>query len=484
MRLNYLLIGRLLSFLLAVNGLLMLLCLPVSIAFSDGAAADMAISGVVVISLAGLLRYLTRNSSNKMGSREGYLIVFLGWVLMTLTGTIPYVLNGALGDSYTRIFFETISGYTTTGATILDTIEGLPQSILLWRSITQWVGGMGIIVLAVAILPLLGVGGMQLFIAESPGPSTNKLHPRIRETARRLWLIYLFLTVCETLLLSLGGMSVFEAVCHAFTTVSTGGFSTRDASIAAFDSAYLEWVVIAFMFLSGVNFTLTWFLLTGEPRRLFRNEEFRLYLLIVVSFVAAISLILGFDSGELSSRAVRETCFQVVSLLTTTGFVTADYAGWPVGAGALLLVLMFTGGSAGSTSGGIKVVRHLIVLKHSWLELTRLIQPHAVVPVRFNRRVVSERIVFNVHSFFLLYLFIFVAGMVFIAITEGGWMTSIGAAVACLGNIGPGWGRVGPSTTYAQISDTGLWGLGFLMLLGRLELFTGLVLFNPGFWRR
>jgi trk system potassium uptake protein TrkH len=484
MRLNYLLIGRLLSFLLFVNGLLMLLCLPASFAFDDGMAPHIAVSAVVNIALAGLLRHATRKYTNKMGHREGYLVVFCGWVLMTLTGTLPYVLSGALGESFTRICFETVSGYTTTGATILETIEGRPESILLWRSITQWIGGMGIIVLAVAILPLLGVGGMQLFVAESPGPSADKLHPRIKETARRLWQIYLLLTVCEIILLSLGGMSVFEAVCHSFTTVSTGGFSTRNASIASFDSPYIEWVVIAFMFLSGVNFTLTYFLLRGEPNRLLKNEEFHLYLVILMGSVAAISLIRAVDAGSISHEAVRDSCFQVVSLTTTTGFVTSDYARWPIAAGALLLLLMFTGGSAGSTSGGIKVIRHLIVLKHSWLELTRLIQPNAVVPVRFNRRVVSERITFNIHSFFLLYLFFFVVGLVFIAITDGDWLTSIGASIACLGNIGPGWGSVGPAQTYSKISNSGLWGLGVLMLLGRLELFTVLVLCNPKFWRR
>jgi trk system potassium uptake protein TrkH len=484
MRLNYLLIGRLLGFLLVINGLLMLLCLPVSLAFNDGAATHFAISATVIIALGLLFRQATRNYAKRMGQREGYLIVFSGWVIMTLTGTLPYALNGALGDSYTHIFFESVSGYTTTGATILEMIEGLPESILLWRSITQWIGGMGIIVLAVAILPLLGVGGMQLFIAESPGPSADKLHPRIKETARRLWQIYLLLTVCEIVLLSLGGMSIFDAVCHAFTTVSTGGFSTRDASIAAFGSTYIEWVIILFMFLSGVNFTLTFFLLRGEPGRLLKNEEFRLYLIIVLSFSVVIGLVRMIDAGEFSHEILRASCFQVVSLTTTTGYVTADYASWPVPAGALLLMLMFVGGSAGSTSGGIKVIRHLIVLKHSWLELTRLIQPHAVVPVRFNRRVVSERITFNIHSFFLLYLFFFAIGLIFIAFTEGGWLTSIGASAACLGNIGPGWGSVGPAQTYSQVSDSGLWWLGFLMLLGRLELFTVLVLCNPRFWRR
>lgn len=461
----------------------MLLCVPVSIIYNETVIYSFFKSGLVCFGLGAFLLYISRKHEKTLKKREGYLIVTLGWLMLAFTGCLPFYISGYI-PTFTDAFFETISGYTTTGATILNEIETLPKSILFWRSITHWIGGMGIIVLTIAILPILGIGGMQLFVAESPGPSADKLHPRIKETAKRLWAIYVMLTGLETVLLIFGGMTFFDALNHAMSTISTGGFSTKNASIAHYDSLYIHWVISVFMFVAGVNFTVTYFALKGNFKRLINNEEFKYYSFAAIGSSILVSALIYLLNDYSVSSAITEGFFMVLAIGTSTGFVTADYTTWTPVVTVIFFWLMFMGASAGSTSGGVKVVRHLIILKNSILELKKLIHPSAIIPVKLNNKAVSSDIVFNVLSFFLLYIIIFIFGAVFMASLGLDFKTAIGASIACIGNIGPGLGDVGPVDSYASIPAIGKWFLSFLMLLGRLELFTVLVLLTPFFWRK
>ncbi len=472
-----------LGLLSAINGLFMLLCIPISIIYQEPVIYSFIQSGLVCFFIGAALLVATRNHEKSIKKREGYLIVTLGWLMLAFTGSLPYFISGYI-PYYTDAFFETISGYTTTGATILNEIETLPKSILFWRSITHWIGGMGIIVLTIAILPILGIGGMQLFVAESPGPSADKLHPRIKETAKRLWAIYVLLTGLQTVLLLFGGMTVFDAVNHAMSTLSTGGFSTKNASIAHYESLYIHWIITVFMFIAGINFTVTYFALKGNVKRLVNNEEFKYYAFAAIGSSVLVSVLIYMLNDYSISSAITEGFFMVLAIGTSTGFVTADYTTWTPVVTVIFFWLMFMGASAGSTSGGVKVVRHLIILKNSILELKKLIHPSAIIPVKLNNKAVSSDIVFNVLSFFLLYLIIFIFGAVFMASLGLDFKTAIGASIACIGNIGPGLGDVGPVHSYASIPSIGKWFLSFLMLLGRLELFTVLVLLTPFFWRK
>lgn len=480
---NFRIVFNILGLLFCLNGLFMLLVLPASFYFRDTLAQDFIYSGVLCFMFGSILVWFTRNAPKNIGKREGYLIVTLGWMVLVFSGAIPLYFSDRF-TGFTDAFFETMAGYTTTGASILTDIEAMPPSILLWRSITHWIGGMGIIVLTLAILPLLGIGGMQLFMAESPGVTADKLHPRIKETAKRLWAIYVMLTGVQTYLLMFGGMGFFDAINHAMSTLSTGGFSTKNASIAYYDSAYIQWVIILFMFLAGINFSLTYFAMKGRLRKVWENEEFRFYLFLSLLVSVFVSLVVFAQGNITLEKAFRDGFFQVITILTTTGFATADYTSWTPFLTMTFFWLMFMGASAGSTSGGVKLVRHTIILKNSWFELKRLIHPSAVIPVKLNNRAVSTEIVFNVMSFFLIYLIVFIFGGVVMTFLGLDFESALGSSIACLGNIGPGLGSVGPMSNYAHISDVGKWFLGFLMLLGRLELFTVLILFSPHFWRR
>lgn len=480
---------------LVIEGVFMWLSLPFSVAYGKHDLFDMEffngrtdfwpllVSGGLVMLFGGLLGLFTRKDTNtNIGKREGYIIVSTAWVIISLFGTLPFILSGAI-PSFSDAFFETISGFTTTGASVLSDIEAVPKGILFWRSTTHWIGGMGIIVLSLAILPILGIGGMQLFVAEVPGPTPDKLHPRIAQTAKRLWGIYVLLTVIETILLMFGGMDLFDALCHAFGTMATGGFSTQNASVAHY-SPYIQYVIILFMILAGTNFTLHYFLLKGSLRKMWKNEEFKYYMAVIGGVTLVITLSLIFLMGSGVEKAFRDAIFQVVSIITTTGFVSANYLVWPFYVWMLIFLLMFTGGCAGSTGGGIKVVRQLLLFKNSTLEFRRLVHPQAIIPVRFNGKPVSSDIIFNVLAFFLIYMLIFAFGTFVMSLLGLDFESAIGAVAASLGNIGPGIGSVGPIENYAHIPVLGKWVLSFLMLLGRLELFTVLILFSPDFWKK
>jgi len=481
---NYKLILNILGFLVFITGIFMMLGIPFSIYFGDDDIPALLIAGIGT-SLIGFSFWFTSRKTNRLelGKREGYLIVTLGWVTMSLFGALPFVFHGSI-PSYTNAFFETMSGFTTTGASILSDIESMPHGLLFWRSFTQWIGGMGIIVLSLAILPLLGIGGMQLYAAEVPGITKDKFHPRVKETAKRLWVIYLAFTVAETILLMIAGMSFFDAINHSFTTMATGGFSTKNSSTAYYTSPYIQYILIFFMFFAGMNFTIHYLAIHKNFTFFKNNDEFKVYLyftIIVSVFITLVHLpYVDFHPEE----AFRQSLFHVVSLVTTTGFVSSDYENWAVYSRMIFFVLLFIGGSAGSTGGGIKIIRHLLLFKNGYLELKRLIHPRAVIPVRLNGKSVTPEIISNVQAFFIIYILVFVFGSILLSLMGVDFVSSIGATATCIGNIGPGFGTVGPVANFGHLPDLAKWVLSFMMLLGRLELFTVLIIFTPYFWKK
>lgn len=472
---------RVLGGLLVFLGLALLVPLPSSLLHDDGAAWSFVASSLVTLGVGALVfRFLGGQGS--MTHREGFAVVSLGWLAFALFGCLPF-LFADVGLGPVDAFFEAISGFTTTGATVLDDLDSVPPSILLWRALSQWIGGMGIIVLGLAILPFLGVGGMQLFEAEVPGPTADRLQPKIEDTAKVLWSVYLALTLAELLLLRVGGLSFHEATCHAFTTMATGGFSTRDGSIGAYSSSFVHGVVTLFMLLAGMNFALHFAALRGRLRGYLRSTELLTYAaLFGISTVLVSALIHGDDTSPW--LALRDGAFQVASIMTTTGYGTSDYETWPAAAKFLLAVLMVIGGCAGSTAGGIKIVRVLVVLKHAFLQVVRLIHPREVRVLKLDGDVVPRDIVRSVLGFFAVYACLLVAGTLTVSLLGVDLETSLGAVLSSLGNVGPGFGQVGPTETYAALPAAAKLALGGCMLLGRLEFFTVLVLFFPSFWRR
>ena len=437
----------------------------------------------------------TRKHSKEMNKREGYIVVTFGWIVMALSGTLPYIFTESI-PQFTDAFFETMSGYTTTGSTVINDIDALPKSIIFWRSMTHWLGGMGIIVLAIAILPLLGIGGMQLFSAEAPGLTGDKIHPRISDTAKRLWLIYVGLTLLETILLKFAGMSLFDALNNSMSNIASGGFSTKNESIGFWnDSPLIQYIIIFFMFLAGTNFVLIYFGLTGKFKKIFQDTEFKWYVSFISVFVI-ISTIILFFNVNLSSTEVyhpevlgkfessfRHSLFQVVALVTTTGFVTGDFVSWTPFLTMLFFGIMFMGGSSGSTSGGVKVLRHLILIKNGFLEFKRSLHPNAIFPLRHNNHVVEKPIIIHVLAFFILYLILFIIGAGVLSALGLDFASAIGGAASSLGNVGPALGSLGPTTNFDSLPEIGKYWCSFLMLVGRLELFTVLIFFTPYFWK-
>lgn len=482
--------------LLLCNGGFMILSAIVGYIY-DGVDSALSISsaGLLTVFVGTLLMFLTRDHKKEIQKKEGYIVVTFGWIFMSLSGSLPYIFSGSI-PSLTDAFFETMSGYTTTGSSIVNDIEALPNGILFWRSTTHWIGGMGIIVLAIAILPLLGIGGMQLFAAEAPGPSADKLHPRITDTAKRLWLIYFGYTIAETILLKIAGMSFFDAVNHAMSTLSTGGFSTKNASLAYWnDKPLIQYIIILFMFLAGTNFVLSYFAFKGRIREIWEDEEFKLYSTFIIGFTLVTAIVILWQAdvsissvshpmvlGETES-AIRHALFQVLAVMTTTGFVSADYTLWAPFLTVVFFGMMFLGGSAGSTAGGIKIVRHLITIRNGVLEFKRTLHPNAILPVRYNNKAIPQNIVFNILGFFILYLLSWIVGACGLAMLGLDFPTALGGAASSLGNVGPAFGDLGPVNNYDSLPDIGKWWCSFLMLIGRLELFTVLILLTPFFWR-
>lgn len=455
----------------------------VALALGDGDAWAFGVSAGIGGGV-GFAAFRGTELTRDLSVREGYAVVSLAWMAIGMVGALPFLLAGTL-VSPTSALFESVSGFTTTGATVFAEIESLPRGILFWRNLTQWIGGMGIIVLGVAVLPFLGIGGMQLFRAEVPGPTPERLQPRIAQTAKLLWYVYAGLTALEVALLLLGGLSLFDAVTHAFTTLSTGGFSPKNASIAAFDSPFVQYVIIAFMYLAGVSFTLHYAALHRGVRSYMENHEWRFFSAVVVGAAAVLlaTTLIGGDAvpGE---PAFRDALFQAVAIATTTGYVTADYETWALGAQIVLLLLMFGGGMAGSTAGGMKMVRVEALIRHGFTELRKAIHPRAVILTRLGRKALQEEVLLRILAFVLLFLGLFAAGVVALVFLGHDLTTAVGASAASIGNIGPGLGEVGAVDNYGGLGAPTHLVLIFLMLAGRLEIFTVLLLFHPELWSR
>ena len=479
---NFKVVLNVLGALLIFEAISLILPLGFSIYYQDGDTLSIVYSLIICLITGTVVFFLTRSRAD-LRIREGFAIVGLGWTTLAAFGAIPFVLHGSI-PSYTDAFFETMSGFTTTGASILTDIESLPHGLLFWRSLTHWLGGMGIIVLSLAILPILGVGGMQLFKAEVPGPSPDKLSPRIKETAKILWVVYLLVSAIETILLMFGGMSLFDGLCHTFGTMATGGFSTKNASIAHFNSLYIETVIIVFMVIAGTNFSLHYAMLKGNFKSYWKDREFLFYFKFMLIMITVITALLYFSHYTDLFKSLRDAAFQVVSITTTTGYCTADFEQWTNGGQLIMLILMFIGGCAGSTGGSIKIIRIMIVLKQGVNEIRKLLHPNAYIPIRLGGRVIDPDTVTNVLGFFLIYMLIFATGTVCMALFGLDLISAAASVAATLGNIGPGLGQVGPTDNYSAIALGGKWLLSFFMLLGRLELYTILILFIPEFWRK
>lgn len=491
-RIDFKLISGILGGLIFCLGAALLLPFLVALLYSEASWSSFLVTAVGAM-LLGAVLFILFQPKQELRMREAFLIVTLAWFVGSLVGAFPFILSGAL-ESYTDAVFETMSGLSTTGATILGgithegilnpNIEELDKSLLFWRSLSHWLGGMGIIVLTLALLPLLGIGGMELYQAEYSGSTSDKLTPRIQETAFLLWSVYVGLTFVQFLLLwAHPSMDWFEAINHAFSTLATGGFSTQNDSIIGFNSVYIDVVVIIFMFLAGINFALHYRLFTGNSKSFFENREIRFYTLLTLLFIFLISGGLWIVDNYSFGDALRFGSFQVLAILTTTGFGTDDYALWMPFSSFLLFLLFFTGGCAGSTGGGIKMIRLMIIAKNVGREFKQILHPQAVLPIRMGNRVIESSTLKTILGFFVVYFIIFAVGAVIMSFMGYDFMSSMGASIASLGNIGPAWGDFGPTDNYAGVPIFGKWVLLILMMIGRLELFTVLVIFTPWFWK-
>jgi len=484
---NYKLVFRVMGVMALFESLVLLFMSLLPLYYGENDSIYFLMPAGIGLLVGGFFLLIGRNPSNSIGKREGSVIVTFTWILFSLIGLLPFWMSGSI-PSFTNAFFETISGFTTTGASILNNIESLSHGMLFWRSLTHWIGGIGIIVISLAILPVFSVSGTQLFAAEATGPTKDKIHPKISETAKRLFFIYFILTVAETLLLRIGHMGWFDSVCQSFATIATGGFSTKQASIAYWNSPYIQYIIILFMILSGVNFSLYYFAFKKKFEKIKGNEELKYFLLVLFVFSVIVTLSL-IDFSKVNSfatleQAWRDSLFTVSSLMTTTGFCTADYMNWKPLTWVILLIVMLTGASAGSTSGGIKMIRVVISAKTCYYEFKRLLHPNAVIPVRYNGHLVGEDIITRVLAFTLLYIVVAGFGILVLAISGMGFMESVGGMITCLGGVGPGLGLVGPSGNFYDIPEFSKWFLSLMMLAGRLELFTVFVIFTPAFWKK
>ena len=479
-----LIIQKILGLLLALFSVTLVPPVLISFFTNDGALQAFTIALVITLILGLLLWLPVRNKKQELRLRDGFLIVVLFWTVLGLSGAIPFTLAEHPHMSFTDAFFESLSGLTTTGATVIVGIDNLPMSILYYRQQLQWLGGMGIIVLAVAILPMLGIGGMQLYRAETPGPmKDNKLTPRITETAKTLWFIYLGLTIACCAAYWFNGMTLFDAICHSFSTVAIGGFSTHDASIGYFDNINIEMIAIFFMIISGINYSLhflAWRWRSIKPY-IFDSEFLTYISLLITTSIIIILYLIAHNIYEDSDMAFRQGIFHVVSIGTTTGFATTNYQAWPSFLPLLLLFLSFAGGCAGSTGGGIKVIRILLLFKQGMREIKRLIHPNAIFPIKLGNKAISDEVIDSVWGFFATYIAMFTIMLLILMATGMDQVTAFSAVAACINNLGPGLGDV--SAHYGDITDTAKWVLSFAMLLGRLEIFTLLVLLSPAFWR-
>lgn len=481
--LNLKIIFRTLGFLILGEGLFMLLPFLISILYAENDSLYFLYSSLITLAAGALLYFPTSKAVKNIGKRDGYVIVSLIWILFSIFGSLPYLMSNSITTLYDA-FFESMSGFTTTGATILDNIEEMSHGILFWRSLTQWLGGIGIIFMSLAILPTFGITGMSLLPTENPGITVNKANPKIIDTVKFILLIYIALTLSESVLLLLGGMNFFDAVCQSFATISTGGFSTRQSNIAYWNSPFINYTLIFFMILGGTNFSLIYFSLKGSPGRMLKNDEFKSYISLILIFSIIIGVGLYLTSSIGIGSAIENSLFQVVSVISTTGFVTNNYLQWNQLLLLLLFCLMFIGGTVGSAAGGLKVMRIVLLGKNSYHELKRLIHPNAIMPIRCNQRSISTQIIANLLVFCFSYITIFLLGSLVLMMLDTDFLTAMGSVASCLGNIGPGLGHTGYIETYSHISPYGKILLSLIMLLGRVEIFGILVIFSPYFWKQ
>ena len=484
---NTRMVFRTMGALLLLEAIFMAIAMGVSLWYKEADTGIFLISTIITL-LAGVIGLcIGRHAESRMGEREGYVIVAMVWVVFSAFGLLPYYLSGQV-PTFTDAWFESMSGFTTTGATIIPDLEVITHGLLFWRSLTQWIGGMGIIVLSIAILPIFGLNGMQLYAAEVSGLTYEKLSPRIADTAKMMWTTYVLLTAAEVLALWLCGMDVFDAVCHSFSTIATGGFSTHNNSLEFYDSAAIHYIVTFFMFISGINFVLLIYLLRGKARYFFRDEELRWYSVAVAIFAVLLTLGLYIArpgwSGVEMERAFRDSLFTVISSMTSTGYTISDYMYWPVVAWVVIFFLMLTGACAGSTAGGIKWVRLAIILKNGVAEFQRRIHPNAIIPVRLNEKAVPQQTINNIMAFLIFYVFIIAVTVVIFCATGVDFDEAIGSAVSAIGNVGISIGQFGPSGTYAEFPTVAKWVMSFVMLIGRLEIFTVLLLFTKVLWKK
>ena len=480
---NFKTIIRIIGILLLLETIMLLACSGISYYYNDEALLDFWKSAGITAGAGLLMAVAGKGGDKQLTRRDGYVLVSFAWVAFSLFGMLPFYISGYVPD-ITNAFFETMSGFTSTGATVLDNIESLPHGLLFWRSMTQWIGGLGIVFFTIAVLPIFGVGGIQVFAAEASGPTHDKVHPRIGITAKWIWGIYAGLTGTLIILLMFGGMNIFDSICHAFATTSTGGFSTKQASIEYYHSPYIEYVISIFMFISGINFTLLLLFVNGKLKKFVHDAELKWYFWSVTGFTIVIAAILYYNSSMGVEEAFRKSLFQVASLHTSTGFATADYMTWPAITWGMLTVIMIMGACAGSTTGGIKSIRLVILAKVSRNEFKHIIHPNAVLPVRVNKQVISPSIRSTVLAFTFLYTVLIIAGTLAMLGLGVGLTESLGCTISSLGNMGPGLGLCGPAYSWNELPDAAKWLMSFFMLLGRLELFTVLLLFSSDFWKK
>lgn len=480
---NFKTIIRIIGILLLLETVMFLVCSSVSFYYRESDMLDFWKAGGITAGIGLLLAALGKGGERQLTRRDGYVLVNFAWVAFSLFGMLPFYIGGYIPD-IADAFFETMSGFSSTGATILDDIESLPHGILFWRSMTQWIGGLGIIMFTIAVLPIFGVSGLQVFAAEASGPTHDKVHPRIGITAKWIWSIYTGITTLLVCLLMLGGMDWFDSICHAFATTGTGGFSTKQASVAYYNSPYIEYVISIFMFISGINFTLVLLFVNRKFKKFIGNAELKFYFGSVVLFTAVIAIVLYYTSPMGMEESFRKSLFQVISLQTSTGFATDDYMQWTPVLWGLLTIIMLMGACAGSTTGGLKCIRMVILTKVSRNEFKHILHPNAILPVRINKQVISPSIVSTVLAFCFIYISIIVIGTLLMMAMGVGAEESMGCVISSIGNMGPGLGETGPAYSWNALPDAAKWLLSFLMLLGRLELFTVLLLFTPDFWKR
>jgi trk system potassium uptake protein TrkH len=478
---NFRIIARVFSLFLIIEGLFMLFSALISLIYSEPAVKALLYSGIITTVTGIIVFSPLRNEERLFGKREGYIIVTGIWIIFTLFATLPFIFSGSI-KSFTDAFFEAMSGFTTTGATVIKDVESLPHGILFWRALIQWLGGIGIIVLSLAVLPIVKEINIQLATSDFSGQTSDKIHPKIRETAKRLVAIYVTITFIEAIILAACGMPLFDSVCHSFSTMSTGGFSTHNEGLSAYSSPFIKVVITFFMFIAGTNMTIIYFGVKRNFRKIFSYNEFIYYLIICLVFCTIVSIVLFQNTGE-AGKSVLDGTFHVISIITTTGFYTSDWGHWSSFLILIMFILMFTGGTAGSTSGGIKIVRLMILTKNNRMELRRLLHPNGYIPVRLNHKTVPQSIVYNVLVFVTLYFLIICLGTMVISFMGYDIITSFGTSASMLANIGPGLGTLGPFSDYSAVPVAGKWFMSLLMLLGRLELIAVLILFSRSFYR-